>query len=461
MEGWQVLVRRTRLILTTVAALTLGLQCAPAFSAVSPNRIADAIYKARILAPGAALRVRVQGEQAQVSTYRNDRATDKDCKIEALLVGKTIFDSNFGITSVSVFFFNNKSPSEYKVVNIRTSDVKAFDAGSVTQDELFSSIDIKVGKIQDLAIAIESRMMLSAAARRDVQTIENGDELEVSCKMPAVSDEEYKLEAYRIADTALKFLGDRASTKRVKIMFFDPYERGKYKQVSISLNNFSAIAKQMNLAFDPLQISQGVIKVATKDVEPSPGPLLEQRREVLEKIAGLEAKGVGIAPFVQVFQTIDDRVDNTSEAVLAQEIKRLSDGLAEQEKRYESAKTFTPNKDKDKEEEKEQPAPDTTARSGGPHKRTASRSGVTRWALEYFPLLEDQIIRDPGNYLRDCKKRFEEQIKKKAEQDPRYPVALLWFAEVLKSNDRPDEARQYEDQARVLASQIKTLQKKQ
>lgn len=457
MEGWQVLVRKTRLILTTLAAVSIGLQALPVIAAASPNRIADAIYKARILAPGAALRVKVQQEQAHVSTYRNDRATDKDCKIEALLVGKTIFDSNFGITSLSVYFFNNKSPGEYKVVNVRTSDVKAFDAGSVSQDELFSSIDIKVGKVQDLAVAIESRMMLSAAARRDVQTIENGDELEVSCKMPAVSDEEYKLEAYRIADTALKFLGDRASTKRVKVMFFDPYERGKYKQVSISLNNFGTIAKQMNLAFEPLQISAGVIKVATKDVEPSPGPLLEQRREVLEKIAGLEAKGVGIAPFIQVFQTIEDRIENTSEAVLTQEIKRLSDGLVEQEKRYESAKTFTPTKDK----EEEPPAQEAVAVRSGPHKRTNSRGGITRWALEYFPLLEDQIIRDPSNYLKDCKKRFEDQIKKRAEQDARYPVALLWFAEVLKTNNRADEARQYEDQARALAAQIRVAPKKQ
>ncbi|MBX9667568.1 MAG: hypothetical protein K2X93_08125 [Candidatus Obscuribacterales bacterium] len=452
--------RKANLGLSIVTAVSLGLQFAPAFALANANQVADAIYKARILAAGAAIKVKVQADKASVSTYRNDRATDRDCKIEALLVGKTLFDANFGLTNVTVYFFNNKSPSEYKVVSIRTGDVKGFDSGQVSQDELLSSIEIKVGKVQDLATAIESRMMLSAAARLDVQTVENGDELEVSCKMPALSEEEYKLEAYRIADTALKFLGNGAATKRVKVIFFDPFERGKYRQVLISLNNLSTIEKQMEVAFGPLQLTSGVAKIAAKDIDPAQGVLLEQRREVLEKIAGLEAKGVGVAPFIQVYQTIEDQVGTANETALAQDLNRLKNGLEEQEKRYESAKTFTPTKDK----EDEQPPPETAATThsgGGHHKKVASRSGVTRWALEYFPLLEDQIVRDPVNYLRDCKKRFEDQIKKKAEQDARYPVALMWFAEVLKSNNRADEARQYEDQARILAAQIRPAVKKQ
>ncbi len=68
---------------------------------------------------------------------------------------------------------------------------------------------------------------------------------------------------------------------------------------------------------------------------------------------------------------------------------------------------------------------------------------------------ESNILKDPDGYLVECKQRFEAQARKKAEEDPRYPLALMWFSEVLKTNNRAGEASKFENQARTLSAKMR------
>jgi len=451
--GWQVLDRARRASFLGIAtAVSLLLMQNPAMAAASAEKITQVIGKAKILAPGTQLKVRVQGEQASISTFRNERADDKDSKIDALLIGKTIFDMpGSGITNVVVYFYSTKAASEYKAVTIRTGDVKSFDAGQMSQDELLSSIEIKSGKVQDAATAIESRMMLSAAARRDFQTVDRGEEIEVSCKMPPLSDDEYKFEAYRIASTALEVAGEGASAKRVKVTFYDPTEKGKYKQVTISLNNMQSIQRQVAAAFNSMQLNAGVSKLSARDAEPSEGPLLTERTALLARIQGLEDKGVGVAPFVQAYQGLDAKVGQIEAAELQKEVARLSENLKEQELLYEKAKTLKFSKPETKVEAK--PGRDLSGT-----KEPKAKSAISKWALGYFPLLASDICRDPDAYLAECKRRFDQEAaqnkKPKYDQDPRSAHALMWFALVLRENNFNEDAQRYENEARSQAARF-------
>lgn len=433
--------------LTLATAISVLLVQTPASAAVSADKVTQTINKAKILAPGTQIKVRVQGEQASISTFRNERADDKDSKIDALLIGKTIFDiPGSGITNVVVYFYSTRAANEYKAVTIRTGDVKSFDAGQMSQDELLSSIDIKTGKVQDAATAIESRMMLSAAARRDFQTVDRGDEIEVSCKMPPLSDDEYKFEAYRIASTALDFGGDNASAKRVKVTFFDPTEKGKYKQVIISLSNMQTIQKQVASAFNSMQINAGVSKLTARDVEPSEGPLLTERTALLARIQGLEDKGVGVAPFVQAYQGLDAKVGQLPAPELQKEITRLTASVTEQEQLYEKAKSLKFSKPETKAE-----GPKGGRDLSAGVKDPKAEGNISKWALGFFPLLASDICRDPDAYRADCKNRFEKEGgKRPAESDPRFAQAMMWFARVLSINNFPDDAKRYEAEARAL-----------
>lgn len=448
--------RRKANLLSVATAISLSIFAGPCLAAVSADDIASSINKARVLAPGTQIRAKVQGEQALISTFRNERADDKDCKIEALLVGKTVFEiPGSGITSCSVYFYNSKSPSEFKSVTIRSSDVKAFTSGQVGQDELLSSIEIKSGKVQDAATAIESRMMLAASARRDFQIVDKGEELEVSCKMPALSEDEYKMEAYRIAQTALNFTGDKSTAKRVQVLFFDPAEKGKYKSVSIALANLSNIQRQLVAALSTLSFTEGVSKVAAKDLQPVEGSLLAERKALLDRVKGLEDKGVGVAPFIQAFQSIDAKVSTASEVALAADIKRLNETITEQEKRYADAKTHKPVKDGKGGEEGGPSGPVQIGEIVTPKPKPP----ISQWALNYFPMPVSSILHNPSQYLATCKERFEKETHARAETDIRWAHALFWFSEVLKANSRVDEGKRYEDQARAVALTAKPAKK--
>jgi hypothetical protein len=452
LEGWQVLERTSRASFLSIAtAISFLIIQPPAMAAVTADQVTNAINKAKILAPGTQMKVRVQGEQASISTFRNERADDKDSKIDALLLGKTVFEiPGSGITSIVVYFYSTRAANEYRAVTIRSGDVKAFDSGAMGQDELLSSIEIKSGKVQDTATAIESRMMLSAAARRDFQTVDRGEEIEVSCKMPQLSDDEYKYEAYKIASTALDFIGSNSAAKRIMVTFYDPAEKGKFKQVVISLNNIATIQKQVAAAFGSMQLNQGVSKLTSRDIDVSEGPLQAERTALLARIRGLEEKGVGVAPFLSAYQGIDGRASTADPAVLSKEIQRLDATISDQEKAYASAKTLKFSKGEEK----------TSAAKPGREvaepKEPKSQGKVSRWALGFFPLIATNIIRDPEGYLADCKRKFEAEAKKPAEDDPRYMLALMWFSEVLKANNFPEDAKKYESQARTLEARFKT-----
>lgn len=442
-------------VLSIATAISLFMLQSPVQAAASADKVTSAIYKAKVLAPGTQIKVQVKGEQALISTFRNERADDKDSKIDALLLGKTVFEiPDSGITSAVVYFYNSKAANEYKSVTIRTSDVKAFTAGQMSQEEMLSSLELKSGKVQDAATSIENRMMLSAAARRDFQTVDRGEEIEVSCKMPHLTADECKLEAYQVASAALDFAGDSAKAKRVKVTFYDPFEKGHYEQVTISLNNIQMIQKQLAAAFSTLQLGSGVAKIATKDTEVSDGPMQNERTALLNRIQALEDKGVGVAPFLLAFQGLDAKVGSVDAAALGQEISRLSNSVSEQEKRYETAKTQKISKGDDG----SKTGSDAGSSGGGDAgdvKEPPPRGPISRWSLGLFPLEASAIVKSPDTYILECRRKIEASTKKKAEEDKRYASALLWFAEVLAFNNQPDKAKKFESEGRTLSAKFK------
>src|SRR5690606_29318591 len=205
-----------------------------------------------------------------------------------------------------------------------------------------------------------------------------------------------------------------------------------------------------------LQITAGVAKVKAADLEPADGALLKERTALLDKIKALEEKGVGVMPFIQVFQSIESKVGSSDEAALKTEIERLSNSVDEQEKRFQEAQVHKPVKDGDS-------GGDSGGKTGwtGKVKKTSSPiPGVTRWAFGFFPMPEGDILNDPDGYLKQCKAQVQEKIKGSVETYNKYPFALLWIAAVLKNHGREDEATKFERMAGVATARIRAAQKK-
>src|SRR5277367_711987 len=78
---------------------------------LSKPEIITAIDKAKILAPGTSVNADVYRDQVSISTYRNSRANDDDCKIEAAMIAKTVLDlAPKEISRIMVYFFSMANP---------------------------------------------------------------------------------------------------------------------------------------------------------------------------------------------------------------------------------------------------------------------------------------------------------------------------------------------------------------
>ena len=84
-----------------------------------------------------------QGDEAIISKFKIERSKnpDRDSKIEAVLLAKTIMDSDPSIKKVRTRFFDKNNTSAFNSVTVRIGDIKSFAAGSISQDDLLGSLD--------------------------------------------------------------------------------------------------------------------------------------------------------------------------------------------------------------------------------------------------------------------------------------------------------------------------------
>ncbi|HMO20426.1 MAG TPA: hypothetical protein PKC98_05600 [Candidatus Melainabacteria bacterium] len=425
----------------------------PAFAAATSASLAQDIEDARVLAPGTRVRASIAKGQALISTFRNRKANDRDCKIEAVLIGKTIFDKPENeVNSITVYFYDSGNPSKYKSITVSKGDVAAFGTGQVSKSELLSSIQIREGGLSDPKTAIENQLILTAASKRqDVQISFGQDEIDVTTAMPANAPvREYKYEALRIAEIAMEKLGLGSTVKRVNVNFFNPGNKGVYKQITISTQQIETLNNQVLAALNSMTIAQKQAKVTAKDMEVADGALKKERGTLLASIQELEEMGVGVAPFIKAFQGIEAQVESTDEASLKRSVSSLQKNIEDQKERYKDAKAKKPTADSGDEGDSEDSI--TT----GPAKTTKSKGKINRWAFGFFPMPESNILRNPDKFLKECVEKFEAKKHVKADSSPEYAWALLWFAEVLKTNDRAPEAAKYEGLAQQVTARLRS-----
>ncbi|MDX2106545.1 MAG: hypothetical protein SFY67_09090 [Candidatus Melainabacteria bacterium] len=444
--------QKNSLALTALSLSMLISSVAPAF-AISSQEATQAINQARILAPGTQLKINVAKGLATISTFRNEQANEKDTKIEALLMSKTLFDlGKSDIANVSIYFYEARDPKQFRSITITKGDVAAFGAGQISQDELLKSLILKQGAIQDKARMIENYLMLTSASRRKMQISVNGDEVNVTTDMPSdTPDREYKYEALRIAETALQ-RSDAGSVSRVNIKFFAVGgNKGQYKQVVVPVSQIQALDSEVQKALGSVALTKGVATLTAEDIDITPGPLQSERAMLLAGISELEQMGVGTAAFINALMAIEQKVKDQNTATLAKDVQSLNTSIETQKETYKAAKNSKPLHAKE----------DPHAAANLDSLKTNSKGSINRWALQFFPLPETDILKDPNGFLASSKKQFEDKIGgKKAEEQAQFAWALLWFAEVLKNNGRASEAASFERQAATVTATIQAKAKK-
>jgi hypothetical protein len=171
------------LALATLLSLSLSsFSNYSAEAAVTVNQIVTAVDQAKILANGTGVRAAINGSEVYISAYRNTRANDNDCKIEALLIAKTTIDlAPNDIGRVTVYFHNTLNIKKRKVVSVTAGDVKAFGSGQLGKEQLLASLTIKDDEVNDPATRLSAYLQQqeSGRSRKRIDTNMVGETLEV------------------------------------------------------------------------------------------------------------------------------------------------------------------------------------------------------------------------------------------------------------------------------------------
>jgi hypothetical protein len=454
--GARLSVRRAFALLSAVAltvapliASNSALAADQALNLAKPE-IINAIEKAKILAPGISVNADVYRDQVSVSTYRNTRANDDDCKIEAAMIAKTVLDlAPKEISRVMIYFFSMANPTQYREVAVTTGDIKAFSAGQTDEKQLISSLKLVEPPMSSIDRQLLEQYVKSSLAREpEFIKTQTDDLIEVQSELPGnLPAIDYQMEALRIAHRAI-LQSDISAVKRIKLYLKDPTRDGEIKTMAFQTDAVEQVTGDITRLFEGLAIvpptkpapsivqSFPADKIELDKLETVPGDLEQERKDILERIRALDKLGVGVIPFARLYIKIESEVGNTPLEQLQEDVQRLSDALDQQDKNYATAKDFHAVKKGQKvavqsSSSTEASLPASLGDIGDPKQ------------------LEQKILKDPNGLI----VYYEQRLTRKnhpGETHPNFPTILDFFAATLKRNNRGPEAAKFEQRAAAL-----------
>ena len=151
---------------TCCLVVALVLPVAAADTPVLNNQtIIKLVRDAKVFEPDAQIIAYVNGKEIIVQSYLNPKANDDDCKIDALLIGKAIFDvfPPPAFSNVRVELYDSKDASRitYRSVIVRAGDIDVFAKGGISKEALLASLTVAHERRTDVVTRPSPRAILN------------------------------------------------------------------------------------------------------------------------------------------------------------------------------------------------------------------------------------------------------------------------------------------------------------
>jgi hypothetical protein len=420
--------------LLTLIAFSCNVPC---LAAVSASDLVAKVENAKILATGTRVSASINGAEAYISTYKNIRATDNDCKIEAVLIAKAVMDlAPNDITRATIYFYSTANINKSKYVTVTAGDVKAFGGGQLGQEQLLSSLTVKDKEENDPAARLSSYLQQRETLRskRSFDTHLNGQTMVVVAEIdPGMSERDMKYEAFKIAEQAIGTSDGKAT--KVSISFADPASRGTIQQISFDASQVKSIDTSIQSALTSIQMAAVASHIDVQALGTADGDEKEGRDKILASLKGLDKQGVGVTPFLKPFFDIEQMAGSDNNPQLKPAIAKLSSALAEQEARSKNAKDFKPTGAASTETKVGTPPP---VSGEPPIPSLGHKTKTSRWVSGASAMTEGEILSNPD-------KAIETQALAMgglavAEKDKKFALVIYRCYEVLNSKNRPADA---------------------
>jgi len=421
--------KQSALIASVLVALSPLLTQSAQAAVPSTEAVKAAISKSNLLDPNFEVVTSVDPANADhvlVSTFLHRSATDRDCKIDSLLIGKTIIDLADGAVSrVTVSFFSTQDLSTYKQVSVKSLDVKAFSAGAVNKDELLKNIDIIMGQTADSPSNLTA-LLRQATMENALQVALADQELDLTAQADLSRNElNTRLEVLQLAQNGLAAAPAGVKTLVVKLQ--DAFERNRFKQVTFDVAELQSMMAKLQVVLNPVAIITAPVSSVVQ------GAFQGERQKLYTRIASLGKQGVGVQSFVGLFKFIEANVSKNDQAVLRGNIDRLSNALDEQEARMVAVKNRASQLKKEEKEEKV-----TAALPASTGKKHADY--VTLGGDEF---IEDRARTDPDEYARLLQSTYMTNPVKPA-LAKRFASGLQRISELMRENHRDADADKFQ-----------------
>lgn len=433
--------------------------CHPPAHALSSHEIADAIAKAQILTTP--ISVQIEGSSVTVSTYLNKQATNKDFKVDAALIAKAVVDlAPTDIARVTVYYYNT-TLTKCDSVTVTAGDVKSFDSGAMSKEQLLSTLTLTPIKVSDTSNKVTAYLESGKEVRsgRPLKTRVNGPVLELTAEAePWASERDLKLEAMRLAEKVSEV--SSPSIRKIRVEFVTVNNPKKLKQITIDMHTLTNIHNGIETLLQPLAIAEinndgsfpsvsarlsGVENIDVQSLDVLPGPAREDRAKLLARMQALSKLGVGIDPFLDSFLRIEESAKNGEDVTEA--VTTLGAKLDEQEKLHKSAQEFVPLKKGGT--KAAAPAPTPAAKSSLPSSAWDPDSSTAA-----PPDIARNILQDHLTWMNYYEKRWYRNGHT-PEDFPNYVKLLDLFGRTLRGANRIPEAEIYENKAKEIRAKKK------
>ncbi|MBX9672765.1 MAG: hypothetical protein K2X70_04940 [Candidatus Obscuribacterales bacterium] len=440
-----------KILTKNIVASTFGLVACyasilPSFAMASEADVTHAIDKAKILAPTITFNVRVSKDEVEVATYKNPKAVDKDCKIEAVLIAKAVMDLSPGeVSRVTVYFYSSSALSRYKSLTVTAGDVKAFAAGAIGQDELLTSLKINEGTTADPNKRVADYLSEARTVKnRQVSSSIEGDTVQViATSKSGATPFEIVFDALSLSDKA--FEAAQPQVTKARVILKDPDSKNT-NTVQFGRADVPRLYTALQDAVREVKIEQKTAAAQNgeiQNIDPAKyqiveGPMAEERKALLARLDNLIKGGVNIGKQpLSDFAAIEMAAQAGDEAKAKELYDKLSILVGKFEENLKNAKDYKP----------QSPKVSTTGASEA-SKSKANAAGGGSLDIDSVGdtnLLKSRFLANPDAYVADMEAKLSARTKThNAEDHPNFTRILSFAVQTLNDAGRKTEAAKFQ-----------------
>lgn len=315
---------------TLLLSLSLSLAL-PAFAALSPEEMERKIQEANLVSDGDKVDVVINAEEAIIKKRKPAESKDpeRDCKIEAILLGKTVMSADQDIKKVRVRFNEPKDPSRYSEVLIRAGDILAFASGSLSEKDLLASLDLTHGGTSSAPIAEGPEKEKRAELLGRINELEaQGVNVTAYKKQFELLEESAKKQEKDSVDDLLDRLSSAVDSQLKALAM-----RGKRPAATVSSTGVVGGSNQANASHRPTtseaahpnesleeKMKRLMFKMAQKvhgDLTPVPGMYESERSLIAAKISAKQRSGYDVSADLTMMRQMNTAVERGDNAAVS------------------------------------------------------------------------------------------------------------------------------------------------